>query len=119
MPVDTITNAKLTGYQRAARVLLTGDAFDVITALQMGLVNQVLPVEQTFAFAQQKAAKLAAKPLGAIVETKRLMKAGERAATEDRMNEEATIFGKMVTEGAAKEAIAAFADRRKPDSSRF
>jgi enoyl-CoA hydratase/carnithine racemase len=110
---------KLTGYQRAARALLTGDAFDANTALQMGLVNQVLPVDETFAFAQREAAKLVAKPLGAIVETKRLMKADERAATEDRMNEEAAVFGKMVTAGAAQEAIAAFAEKRKPDFSRF
>ncbi|WP_207004980.1 enoyl-CoA hydratase [Trinickia mobilis] len=110
---------KLAGYQRAARALLTGDAFDANTALQMGLVNQVLPVEETFAFAQQEAVKLAAKPLGAIVETKRLLKAGDRAATQDRINEEAAVFGKMVTDGAAQEAIAAFAEKRKPDFSRF
>jgi enoyl-CoA hydratase/carnithine racemase len=110
---------KLTGYQRAARALLTGDAFGADAALQMGLVNQVLPVGETLAFAQQEAAKLAAKPLSSLVEIKRLMKAGDRAATDVRINEEAVVFGKMVTAGAALEAIAAFTEKRKPDFSRF
>jgi enoyl-CoA hydratase/carnithine racemase len=110
---------RLTGYQRAARALLTGDAFGADTALQMGLVNQVLPVEKTFAFAQQEATKLAAKPLSSLVETKRLMKAAESAATDVRINEEAAVFGKMVTSGAAQEAIAAFIEKRRPDFSRF
>jgi enoyl-CoA hydratase/carnithine racemase len=110
---------KLVGYQRAARALLSGEPFDANAALQMGLVNQVIPAGEALAVAQAEAAKLVTKPLVALVETKRLLKAGERAATEARMNEEASVFGAMVTGGAAKEAIAAFGEKRKPDFSKF
>lgn len=110
---------KLAGYQRAARALLTGEPFDAQSALQMGLVNQVLPAADTQPFAQSEAAKLVAQPLSAVVETKRLMKLSERAAIEAQMGEEAAVFGRMITAGAAREAIAAFGEKRKPDFSQF
>ena len=110
---------RLVGYQRAARMLLTGDPFDARSALEVGLVNQILPATETLAFALSEAKKLVAKPLSAVVETKRLMKMSERAAIEARMSEEIAVFGRMVTEGAAKEAFAAFGEKRKPDFSQF
>jgi enoyl-CoA hydratase/carnithine racemase len=110
---------RLAGYQRAARMLLTGDPFDARLALEVGLVNQILPAAETRAFALSEARKLVAKPLSAVVETKRLMKMSERAAIEARMGEEIAVFGRMVTEGAAKEAFAAFGEKRKPDFSQF
>ncbi|MGF6779327.1 enoyl-CoA hydratase [Paraburkholderia sp. GAS334] len=110
---------RLAGYQRAARMLLTGDPFDARSAQEVGLVNQILPATETYAFALSEAKKLVAKPLSAIVETKRLMKMSERAAVEARMTEEIAVFDRMVTGGAAKEAFAAFGEKRKPDFSQF
>jgi enoyl-CoA hydratase/carnithine racemase len=110
---------QLAGYQRAARALLTGDPFDARSALEMGLVNQILPAAETQAFALSEAKRLVAKPLSAVVESKRLMKMSERAAIEAQMSEEIAVFGRMITAGAAKEAIAAFGEKRKPDFSQF
>jgi enoyl-CoA hydratase/carnithine racemase len=117
--VSTLLLPKLIGYQRAARALLMGEPFDAQSALQMGLANQILPAADTLAFAQSEAAKLVAKPLSSVVETKRLMRMSERAAIEAQMSEEAAVFGRMITAGAAKEAIAAFGEKRKPDFSQF
>jgi len=116
---STLLLPRLIGYQRAARTLLMGEPFDAQSALQMGLANQILPAADTLAFALSEAAKLVAKPLSSVVETKRLMKMSERAAIEAQMSEEAVVFGRMVTAGAAKEAIAAFGAKRKPDFSQF
>jgi 1,4-dihydroxy-2-naphthoyl-CoA synthase len=85
----------------------------------MGLANQILPAAETLAFAQSEAAKLVTKPLSSVVEAKRLMKMSERAAIEAQMSEETAVFGRMITAGAAKEAIAAFSEKRKPDFSQF
>jgi 1,4-dihydroxy-2-naphthoyl-CoA synthase len=53
------------------------------------------------------------------METKRLMKGGQQAAVLARMDEEGAVFGRMLHEPAAREAFAAFAQKRKPDFSKF
>ena len=71
------------------------------------------------AIAQAQARKLAAKPLSALVETKRLMKkaAASRRAAADAAKR-AQSFGRMLREPAAKEAFTAFMEKRKPDFSK-
>ena len=110
---------KLFGYQGAAEVLLTGDPFDAETALKLRLVNRVLPVEEVLEFAFMQASKIAQKPSSSIIETKRLLKRGDAARVLTRINEEAELFGQMIGAGAAREAIAAFSEKRKPDFSTF
>ena len=110
---------QMLGYHRAAEALLLGEPFMAEAALEVGLVNRVLPPTECNAAAQQQARKLAAKPLASLIETKRLMKGGQQAAVLARMNEEGELFGRMLHEPAAREAFAAFAERRKPDFSKI
>ena len=42
----------------------------------------------------------------------------ELAAVVARMEEEGAVFGRMLHEPAAREALAAFAEKRKPDFSK-
>lgn len=102
------------GYHRAAEALLLGEAFYAEAALEVGLVNKVLPPAETNAYAAQVARKLAAKPLSSLVETKRLMKKGQQALVLQAMSEEGAVFGRMLREPAAKEAFAAFMEKRAP-----
>ncbi|MGQ9724303.1 MAG: enoyl-CoA hydratase, partial [Tepidimonas sp.] len=60
------------GYHRAAEALLLGEPICAEAALEVGLVNKVLPPTEASAYAHQVARKLAAKPLSSLVETKRL-----------------------------------------------
>ena len=108
---------RLMGYQRAAEVLLMGDPFMAEAALEVGLVNRVVPPTEANAMAQQQARRLATKPLSSVIETKRLLKASTTPAVLERMREEGAIFGRMLQEPAAKEAFSAFLDKRKPDFS--
>jgi enoyl-CoA hydratase/carnithine racemase len=108
---------RLMGYQRAAEVLLMGDPFMAEAALEVGLVNRVVPPTEANALAQQQARRLATKPLSSVVETKRLLKASITPAVLERMREEGAIFGRMLQEPAAKEAFSAFLEKRKPDFS--
>ena len=110
---------QMLGYHRAAEALLLGEPFMAEAALEVGLVNRVVPPTECNAAAQQQARKLAAKPLASLIETKRLMKGGQQAAVLARMNEEGQLFGRMLHEPAAREAFAAFAERRKPDFSKI
>jgi enoyl-CoA hydratase/carnithine racemase len=86
-------------------------------ALEVGLVNRIVPPTECNGIAQAQARKLAAKPLSALVETKRLMKKGNAAATRERMDEEGQSFARMLREPAAREAFTAFMEKRKPDFS--
>ncbi|MBS0428053.1 MAG: enoyl-CoA hydratase [Proteobacteria bacterium] len=106
------------GYHRAAEALLLGEPFMAEAALEVGLVNRVVPPTECNAIAQQQARKLAAKPLSALVETKRLMKKSQGPAVVERMGEEGASFGRMLREPAAREAFTAFMEKRKPDFSK-
>jgi enoyl-CoA hydratase/carnithine racemase len=98
---------KLMGHQRASEVLLLGDPFAAEAALEIGLVNRVLPPTEVNAYAQTQAQRLAGKPTASVLATKRLLK-GQTEAVLQRMEEEAALFGRMLTEPAAREAFAAF-----------
>ncbi len=110
---------QMMGYHRAAEALLLGEPFMAEAALEVGLVNRVLPPTEVNSYAQAQARKLAAKPLTSLLETKRLMKAGQAALVQKQMNDEATSFGHMLKEPAAKEAFGAFMEKRKPDFAKL
>ena len=108
---------QLMGYPRAAEALLLGEPFSAETALEIGLINRIVPPAEVSALAQQQARKLAAKPLSSIIETKRLMKKGNASLVAERMAEEGDSFGRMLGEPAAREAFSAFMQKRRPDFS--
>ena len=85
----------------------------------MGLVSKVLPLDELPTFANAQAAKLAALPASSLRVTKSLMKAGQTAAIEARMAQENKHFGALLAEPEAKEAFAAFFEKRKPDFTKF
>ena len=109
---------QMLGYHRAAEALLLGEPFYAEAALDVGLVNRVVPPTEANAMAQAQARKLAAKPITALIETKRLMKKGQPAILAERMVEEGASFGRMLREPAAREAFTAFMEKRKPDFSK-
>ncbi len=108
---------QLMGYPRAAEALLLGEPFTAETALEMGLINRIVPPAEASALAQQQAQKLAAKPLSSVIETKRLMKQASASAVKQRIHDESLSFGRMLSEPAAREAFTAFMQKRKPDFS--
>ena len=106
---------QLMGHQRAAEALLLGEPFTAETALEVGLINRIVPPAEANALAQMQAQKMAAKPLSSLLETKRLMKLGNAALIAARIAEESSSFGRMLREPAAREAFTAFVEKRRPD----
>jgi len=110
---------QMLGYHRAAEALLLGEPFMAEAALEVGLVNRVLPPTEANAYAHSIAQKLAAKPASALAETKRLMKGGQQQLVLQQMDEEGKSFSRMLREPAAREAFGAFMQKRKPDFSKL
>lgn len=109
---------RMFGYHRAAEALMLGEPFFAEAALEVGLVNRVVPPLECNALAHAQARKLAAKPLSSLITTKQLMKGGLQDAVLRQMAEEGAHFGRMLGEPAAREAMTAFMEKRKPDFSR-
>ena len=105
------------GYGRAAQALLLGDPFMAEAALEMGLVSRSVPPAEANALAQRQALKLASKPISSLLQTKRFMKLGQSEAVAQRLADEAAVFARMLGEPAAREAFAAFMEKRLPDFS--
>jgi enoyl-CoA hydratase/carnithine racemase len=103
------------GHLRAAELFLLGERFDAARALELGLVTRVVPDAHLFATATETAQKLAAKPGGALRASKRLIKRafidGVRAAISAEMQE----FSERARSAEAKEAFAAFLEKRPPN----
>jgi enoyl-CoA hydratase/carnithine racemase len=105
----------IAGYQRAAELLLLGEPFDARTAYEAGFVTRVLPVGESLATAWTAAGKLASLPSASIRITRQLLKAAHREQVAAQMRAEGAHFRRMLHEPAAREAIAAFLAKRKPD----
>ncbi len=116
---SSVLVTQMFGHHRAAEALLLGEPFMAEAALEVGLVNRVVPPGEANALAQSVARKLAAKPMASLVETKRLMKAPQAALVQAQMAEEGASFGRMLREPAAREAFGAFMAKRKPDFSQL
>ncbi len=111
--------AQRVGAARAREWLLLGEPIDSQTAFSAGLVNRVLPNDLVFTQAFEWARKLAAKPPTALQSTRRLIRQGSLQATRETIAAEAAEFRDLLQSAEAKEAFAAFMEKRKPDFSRF
>jgi enoyl-CoA hydratase/carnithine racemase len=107
------------GHARAAEMLMLGEVFSAQAALDAGIVNAVLPDGLVLEHAFERCRKLIAQPAESLRLTKQLMKHGQQALINDAMNVEAEVFKQRLVSPDAKEAFAAFFEKRKPDFSKF
>ncbi len=107
------------GYQRAAKLLLLGEPFGVTEAKEAGILTDVVSAAQLLDTARATARKLGERPTSAIRITKALLKRQYQASIEAAIAEENTTFVRMLGEPAAKEALSAFVEKRKPDFAKI
>jgi enoyl-CoA hydratase/carnithine racemase len=106
------------GHLRAAELILLGLPFDAKRAAELGLVTRVVANQSLLATAVETAQKLAAKPAGALQASKRLLKRSVREQIKAAMKVENEEFSVQVRSEDAKEAFAAFLEKRPPDFNR-
>jgi enoyl-CoA hydratase/carnithine racemase len=109
---------RLLGHQRASALLLLGEPMDATTALEWGFVNRVVDDAALMETAHDMARRLAALPPQAVRLTKRLLRNGATDVA-GRIEEELALFRERLASPEAAEAFQAFAEKRKPDFSRF
>jgi enoyl-CoA hydratase/carnithine racemase len=105
------------GYARAYEMFALGETVDAKTALALGIANRVVPLERLHAEAAAIAQRLAKLPAGSLAATKRLMRNADVLTAQ--IGAENESFAERLKTEEAREAFAAFAERRPPDFSKF
>jgi enoyl-CoA hydratase/carnithine racemase len=97
---------ELVGYQRAAKIFMTGESFSAESAKEMGLVAEISP--DAYATALTIAMQIAEQPPTAIINTKALIKASKHDAVAAVMKAEFELFSLALTSDEAMEAFMTF-----------
>ncbi|MDF2180002.1 enoyl-CoA hydratase [Aliiglaciecola sp. CAU 1673] len=105
---------RLVGHRKAAEWLMLGEPFDATEALHFGIVNKVLPVATLQQEVDSVLGKLVSKPHQAMAFTKSLLKANQDEVAV-HINDELDLFIEQLGTPAAREAFAAFIEKRRPD----
>jgi enoyl-CoA hydratase/carnithine racemase len=104
---------RLMGHVKAAEKLLLGETFTGRQAVKLGIATAALPSAEVLAHAQLVAERFNHLPAGAVRDTKRLLRAGVKDAIRDAIRAENIIFAERLRSPEAKEAFAAFFQKRK------
>jgi 2-(1,2-epoxy-1,2-dihydrophenyl)acetyl-CoA isomerase len=104
----------LVGAARARELYFSGRVVLADEALQMGMVNRVVPASQLATAAQSWAAELAALPTVAVGYMKRNLNVGLRASLSDVLDSEAIHMIRTFETEDHKGAAVAFVEKRAP-----
>jgi len=110
---------RLMGHVKATEKLMLGEPFTGSDAVDCGIANAVLPAGEVVNHARRMAERFNALPPGAVRDTKRLMRAPQKAQVLAVMAQEGEIFKGRLRSPEAMEAFQAFFQKRKPDFSKF
>ncbi|MGY4572944.1 enoyl-CoA hydratase-related protein [Bradyrhizobium sp. USDA 3256] len=105
------------GHARAYAMFALGEPMDAQGALASGLANAVVPQADLRQRAHDAAIALTRRPVGSLGMTKKLMREQQRIAAQ--IAEEGVLFKERLTTPEAREAFAAFAERRQPDFTKL
>jgi enoyl-CoA hydratase/carnithine racemase len=105
------------GYLRAAELFMLAQPFNAEQAAAIGLVTRVVPDAELLTTATQTAEKLAAKPIGALRATKKLLRGSSREQIEQAIKVETEEFSSRVRSAEVKEVLTAFMEKRPPNFS--
>jgi 2-(1,2-epoxy-1,2-dihydrophenyl)acetyl-CoA isomerase len=109
--------ARAVGLKHAAELMLLGDRFDAARALQLGLVNRLVPSAELEAEAIALAARLASGPTHAYARTKALLQATFGDAFDAQLRRETESFAACAATDEFVEGVRAFLEKRRPNFS--
>ena len=103
---------RIVGTRRAMEILLLGERFDARRALELGLVNRVVPAAELESAVAAIAASLATGPVMAIRNAKRLVRDALGRTLSEQLAAEAESFGACSGTDDFAEGITAFLEKR-------
>lgn len=106
---------RVIGMARAAELSLTGRMIDAATALQWGLVSQVVPPEELLNAANALASEIAANPPQVTRMTKKLMREGMHQSLASLLELSAAYQALAHQTADHREAVRAFLEKRTPE----
>jgi cyclohexa-1,5-dienecarbonyl-CoA hydratase len=113
-PIAAMRLPQLVGLRAAADMLFTGRSLTAQEALNLGLVNAVLPAEQVAAWARDKAGQIAGLSRVALTLTKRALHLGFGNWEAISHEMERLYLQDLMQSHDAAEGLAAFMEKRKP-----
>ncbi len=105
---------RLCGLAKAREILLTGDQISAKDALDMGLVNQVVPEGRLLKESIGLAKKIATKPEVAVRLIQKALREGSEKTLAQGLELEAQLFGDVCETSDMKEGVRAFVEKRQP-----
>jgi enoyl-CoA hydratase len=105
---------RLVGIGRAKEMVFIGEPVAARRALEIGLVNWVVPPERVIPFSMEVAEKLKSKAPTALRTVKKLINTENAEMMSTSGMREIEAFGKIFETGEPKKGIEAFFDKRKP-----
>ncbi len=106
---------RLIGYNRAYQIYLSSEKVSAQTALDWGMVNQVVPHDQLMEVVMASAAKLATGPTMAFGLTKRAMRQAQEQTFEESLNTEIYLQNYAGRSHDFAEGVMAFVGKRKAE----
>lgn len=100
---------------KAKEMLFLGGMIDARTALEIGLINKVVPLPELMSTAREWAEKLAKKPPFTLKMLKAVINANWGADNETAMRVEQDSWAAIFGSEDAKEGMHAFIEKRKPE----
>jgi 2-(1,2-epoxy-1,2-dihydrophenyl)acetyl-CoA isomerase len=113
----TLTLPQTVGLKRAAELMFLGDRFDARRALELGIVNRVLPAAALLDEARALAARLAVGPTRAYAQGKALLAAAVGEPLDRQLRREAESFAACAATGDFVEGVRAFLAKRRANFS--
>jgi 2-(1,2-epoxy-1,2-dihydrophenyl)acetyl-CoA isomerase len=108
---------RVVGEKVAAELFMTGDAVTAERALQLGMINRVVPAAELISEARSLAAKVASGPTAAVGRIKRML----NASFSNNLSEQLELEHEcQIQSGKAddfREGVAAFFEKRPPSFS--
>jgi enoyl-CoA hydratase/carnithine racemase len=102
------------GHARAFELLVLGESWSAERGLMAGLINAIIPPAELEGTALAAARRLAAKPRAAMLAARRMLRV-DPALIAATIAKEAAEYRILMPSPEAREAFAAFLEKRKPD----
>ncbi len=111
---STLILPKLVSLKKAAELCLIGDSISAKEALDLGLINKIVPQAELETATMEYAKKIAAGPPLAVQATKKMLYNYFKQSEEAQAEEERQTQIKMAKTNDYREGVMSFFEKRKP-----